>query len=222
MDWGCHLSVVLISLLIKMPPLARQKQLALALPKWGGRRAGAGRKRKDGRVLPPGISHLRREGLASRHPVHVTLKLRERLPSLRSSSGFAAVFGALQHGSLRAGFRVVHFAALRDHVHLVIEAKDGVSLSRGVQGLCVRIARGINRSLGRPGPVFADRYHAHVLKTPTEVRRAVKYVQENFARHEARVGRALEADYVDALSSRTLPAWEPRTWLLRIGWRRGG
>ena len=200
----------------------RHKQLTLALPKWGGRRAGAGRKRKDGRILPPGLPHLRRAPLASRHPVHVTLKLRERLPSLRSSAGFAAVFSALQHGSLREGFRVVHFAALRDHVHLVVEAKDGASLSRGVQGLCVRIARGLNRSLGRPGQVFADRYHAHVLKTPTEVRNAVKYVQENFARHEARVGRASEPGTVDAFSSRALPAWEPRTWLLRVGWMRGG
>jgi len=200
----------------------KSRQLKLALPKWGGRRAGAGRKRKDGKVLPPGLPHLRRPELSARHPVHVTLKLRERLPSLRSPAGFAAVFAALQRGGLRQGFRLVHFAVLRDHVHLIVEAKDRQALARSIQGLSVRIARGVNRFRGARGRIFKDRYHAHILQTPREVRRAVEYVLDNFARHQARTGRqaALAEAQADPLSSRELPAWEPRTWLLRIGWAR--
>jgi len=210
-------------MLFKMPAQRTEKQLKLALPQWGGRRAGAGRKREDGQVLPPGLPHLRRPDLSARHPVHVTLKLRERLPSLRSPAGFAAVFSALQRGGLRQGFRLVHFAVLHDHVHLIVEASDRRALARSIQGLSVRIARGVNRFRGAQGRIFKDRYHAHILQTPREVRRAVEYVLDNFARHEARVGRqaALAEGQLDPLSSRALPAWEPRTWLLRIGWRRG-
>ena len=213
-----------VSLLIKMKSQRKARQLKLVLPQWGGRRAGAGRKRKDGRVLPPGMPHLRRPELSARHPVHVTLKLRERLPSLRSPAGFAAVFSALQRGGLGHGFRLVHFAVLRDHVHLIVEARDRQALARSIQGLSVRIARGVNRFRGEQGRIFKDRYHARILETPREVRHAVRYVLENFALHEARVGRqaALGAQGSDPLSSRELPAWEPRTWLLRIGWSRPG
>ena len=81
----------------------------------------------------------------------------------------------------------------------------------------------------RTGPVSCDRYHAHVLRTPTEVARARRYVLENLAIHERRRGQqraeglAGETRGRDALTSAALSscAAEPRTWLLRIGWRRG-
>jgi hypothetical protein len=52
-----------------------------------------------------------------------------------------------------------------------------------MQGLCIRLAKNINRLSGRDGTVFADRYHAHVLKTPAEVRNAVHYVLYNKQKH---------------------------------------
>ena len=196
-------------------------QLKLALPRWGGRRKNAGRPRRDGRKLPPGVPHLRRPALEPRHPAHVTLKVLKELPSLRSPGGALAVIGALQAGSARKGFRVVHFSVLRDHIHLVVEATDAQALTRGVQCLSIRVARQINRALGRRGKVFADRYHARALRTPTEVRRAIAYVVHNFAKHEVRAGRGQPAGFLDLLSSQGIPLREPRTWLLRIGWKRG-
>jgi len=71
---------------------------------------------------------------------------------------------------------VVHFSIQTDHVHLLIEARDKVSLSRGVSGLTIPFARSINRALGRTGHVFSDRYHARDLKTPREVRHGLVYV----------------------------------------------
>ena len=34
-------------------------------------------------------------------------------------------------------------------LHLIVEASDSVALARGIQGLLVRIARAVNRVLGR-------------------------------------------------------------------------
>ena len=69
----------------------------------------------------------------------------------------------------------------------------------------------------RRGRVFADRYHAHVLRTPTETRRAVLYVRHNHHKHMAQVGKPTSRAYVDPFASTgadiELPA--PRTWLLR-------
>jgi hypothetical protein len=37
--------------------------------------------------------------------------------------------------------------------------------------------------LGRKGKVFADRYHMRILKTPTEVKNALRYVLDNRWKH---------------------------------------
>jgi hypothetical protein len=49
-----------------------------------------------------------------------------------------------------------------------------------MQGLGVRLAKAVNRSLGRAGTVFAERYHARRLKTALDVWRVLQYVLAQF------------------------------------------
>jgi hypothetical protein len=87
------------------------------------------------------------------------------------------------------------------------------------------LAKGLNRMMGRSGRVFDDRYHARVLRTPTEVRHAIHYVLENARKHAAERGETYAPGYVDPYSSAGAPdlALPPaQTWLLRVGWKRGG
>ncbi len=146
--------------------------------------------------------------------------------NLRSRRCFVALASAFAGGCERRGFRLVHFSVQGNHLHLVVEAPDAMRLSRGLQGLAVRIARRLNRVMGRRGKVFADRYHEHVLRSAAEVARAVVYVLRNFARHAARRGERIEGREPDAYSSTSAEETGPpcvaeaRTWLLRIGWRR--
>src|SRR5262249_40378014 len=58
-----------------------------------------------------------------------------------------------------------------------------VSLSRGMQGLTIRVAKALNRLMNSSGRVFADHYHARLLETPTELVNAIAYVLGNFAHH---------------------------------------
>jgi len=58
-------------------------------------------------------------------------------------------------GRDRFGFRLVHFSVQGNHIHLVVEAQDERSLASGLQGLGVRIAKALNRVMGRKGTVFA-------------------------------------------------------------------
>ncbi|MEW6073566.1 MAG: peptide MFS transporter [Planctomycetota bacterium] len=90
---------------------------------------------------------------------------------------------AFAGGKERFGFRLIHYSVLANHLHLIGEAQNRRALSRGMQGLAVRIAKGLNRHWGRRGKVFADRYHDHILRTPREVRSALAYVLRNAARH---------------------------------------
>jgi putative transposase len=163
------------------------------------------------------VSHLRRPELSSRHGVHVTWRVHTGLESLRKVTVFRELASAFRIGKERFGFRLVHYAVLSNHLHLIVEAEDRRSLSRGLQGLGIRLARAVNRMMGRKGEVFTDRYHAHYLRNPTETARSLAYVIGNWFRH---AGRVMGLYDVDRLSSEgepgtTVPA---RTWLLREGW----
>jgi REP element-mobilizing transposase RayT len=161
----------------------RERQLPLAFPsRWGGARAGAGRKREQrGKVW-----HRARPVHAAAEPVHVTL--RARIAPLRSQHLFPTVRLALLRAARRAPerFRVVHYSVQRDHVHLIVEARDKRALSTGIQCVAIRVARYVNDLLKRRGPLWADRWHGHALKTPREVRNALTYVLGNFKKHARR------------------------------------
>ncbi|MCU0862951.1 MAG: transposase [Planctomycetes bacterium] len=203
----------------------------------GGRRPGAGRKPNGVRA---GMPHDTRQALAARFPVHVTVKLREHLPPLRRRDAYRALRTAFAAGCDRNGFRLIHYAVLNDHLHFVVEAIGRSTLSRGVQGLLVRIARTLNRLWQRRGRVFADRYHDHILRSPREVRNALRYVLGN-AHHHAAEGRMVvvpqaidtytsapwfdgfrETIVVRGLEAIVRPVTDAHTWLLTVGWRRHG
>ncbi len=158
----------------------RLKQTELDFPHRGGPRSGAGRKRIAPRPLVP---HRTRARVKSRHPVHVTMLVVEGLRSLRSACPYNALLEVLKAGCDRNGFRLVEYSVQTNHVHLICEADDRDVLSRGIQGLAVRMVKTLNRVMGRTGGLFVDRYHDHVLRTPREVRNALAYVLNNAARH---------------------------------------
>jgi REP element-mobilizing transposase RayT len=97
----------------------------------GGTRPGAGRPASSkSRSVP----HRARPQLSRHHPVHVTLRARGGLESLRKSRIFAEIRAALRAARERSGFRLVHFSVQGNHVHLLAEADDRSALSRGLQG----------------------------------------------------------------------------------------
>jgi len=206
-------------------------QAEFGFVRWGGKRRGAGRKPKGERA---GVSHSKRPKLCPRFPVHVTVRLREGLPSLRRKEAYLVLKRAFAAGAARFGFRLVHYSVQTEHPHFLAESSDEQALSRGMLGLSVRIARGLNTLWRRRGQVFADRFHARILRTPREVRNALVYVLQNARKHggwgkqlpdpfssgpwfEGWKGRIAE---VSITSSGFLN--RARTWLLGVGWHRHG
>ena len=158
-------------------------------------------------------------------PLHVTLRMAPHVYNLRSRRSFRVIAAALRLGGDRFDVRVVEFSVQGNHIHLVVEAPNHRALARAIQGFSIRVARGLNRMMGRKGRVLDDRYHARVLRTPTEVRRAIHYVLENARKHAAQRGETYAPGYVDPYSSagaRDLALPPAQTWLLREGWRRAG
>jgi len=201
----------------------------------GGYRPGAGRKKTR-----DGVSHDAREVIPASHPQHVTLRLLDGIPSIRKRPLVAELRTCIAKAQ-REDFRITEFNVESNHMHFMLETNDNRARARGIAGLAVRLARRINRFLGRRGNVFDDRYHARGLSTPRQVRNALRYVLNN-ARHH---GLDLGPDWIDPSSSaawfdgwkepvkpdtwwkRELlaepsPVAKPRTWLLRVGWRMHG
>jgi REP element-mobilizing transposase RayT len=145
--------------------------------------------------------------------------------NLRSRRSFRVIEAALRVGGDRFDVRVIQFSVQGNHIHLVVEAPNRRALARAIQGFSIRVAKGLNRMMGRTGRVFDDRYHARVLRTPTEVRHAIHYVLDNARKHAAERGETYAPGYVDPYSSAGAPglALPPaQTWLVRQGWRRAG
>jgi REP element-mobilizing transposase RayT len=172
----------------------------------------------------------------------VTLKVRDGIPSLRTVRLVRELERSFAAGCERNDFRLVHYSIQGNHAHLIVEADNESALGRGMKALGSCLARAVNRFFKRSGPVLADRYQVHVLRTPREVRNALAYVLLNARRYAAQAGRTLSrAVRIDPASSgrwfagwrrpvgekgpappAVVPVAEARSWLLAVGWKRGG
>ncbi len=202
------------------------------------------RGKRLGRPRVPGsrLRHAARPELSANHPVHVTWHMRGELPSLRSPPLMAAIRRGFRAGKRRFGFRLIHFSVQQAHVHMICEADHAEALSRGLQGLAVRVAKGINRVLHRKGKVLDDRYHSRILRSPSQARWALGFVLNNARRENAELLSPLRyprhwldlacssAEYFSGWQgvgtgqepTDSSPIAKPTTWLLRVGWRSAG
>jgi REP element-mobilizing transposase RayT len=206
-----------------------------------------GRRRRDGTVArKPGPKrnprrrdpdHVARPEHMARYPVHVVLRVRREVRSLRTRHAYRAVRGAIGLCAKRSDYRIVHVSIQSNHIHLLVEADDKLALARGMQGFAISAAKRLNRELRRRrGEVFPYRYHATQIATPTQARNELSYVLNNWRRHRAdahapwRIDPYSSADRFDgwkrahryAPRSEPMPVVRATTWLLRDGWRRGG
>jgi hypothetical protein len=153
--------------------MAKSKQMELTKSGssgWGGARPGAGRKPKGERAL---VSHRARAVPDSRFSAHVTWRFAPEVWSAGLRRSFGEIEAAFVESAKRFDVRLIHQALKGDDVHVIVEAPDGTALAKSMQGVGIRIARGLNRMTGRRGRVFADRYELQILKSPREVRDAV-------------------------------------------------
>jgi len=203
---------------------------------WGGKRRGAGRKGAGTGGRRNGVAHVARPVHKARFPVHVTVRLRGGLPSMRSQSLCDGAVAQIKTARERF-FRILHFSVQANHIHLLVEAGDERLLGRGMKGLGVRLARRVNSLLSAKGQVIGERYHARALATPREVRNALVYVLSNRKKHggsaTSMLDRCASGQYFDGwrdnsgvpvarASPDEWPVAAGKTWLVTRGWKRLG
>jgi len=216
-------------------PRKKPKQLSIPETQPKKRKKGGGRKK----IHPHDTNHLQRPTLG-KCPAHLTLRIKSFVPSLRTKKRFHFVQECLIFSQDLFGFRVIHFSVQTNHIHLLVEVDNNKQLERGMKSFSIRLAKKLNRELKRSGSIFAGRFDLRVLKSPIEVKRVLKYVLQNAAKHMKK------QFYFDCFSSshyflhwKKLVGFEPRIplypqdwffmgtirkphfWLARAGWMKG-
>jgi len=164
---------------------------------------------------------------------------------------YLAIREATITAAKRDDFRIVHLSIQRTHLHLIVEADNKSALALGMQGFQISAAKHLNAAISRDKPdrrrgaVFPDRYHAEVITSPTQARHTLSYVMNNWRKHEEDRAEPMRTWKIDWFSTAVMfPGWaeygdqhflwrgpatydplivyQPRTWMLREGWRRGG
>ena len=225
---------------------ARVRHKQQELFRHGGKRPGAGRPKQGSRASE---RHKKRAAFKRYEPVHIVLRAIAEIGSLRRPHLYRALRRALLATIGRESCRIVHITIQGSHIHLLVEADNRLALARGMQAFQISAAKHINAALTangidpRRGTVFPDRYHARIITSRRGARHALAYVLNNWRHHREHRNPAARGWAIDPYSSaksfdgwrdldlstiawpaayEPLPVWEPKTWLLREGWRMYG
>jgi REP element-mobilizing transposase RayT len=228
---------------------SKPKQLPL-FKKRGGKRRRAGRKAKGRRAGSPHRERpelkarhpvhvvLRAIGAVGNLRRRFTYKaIREATLTTARREDFRIVHVSIQRTH-------VHLLVEADHKGALASGMQGFQIS-AAKHLNAAISK------GKPGPrrrgtVFPDRYHAEVITSPTQARHALSYTLNNWRKHEEDQQLPVSEWKIDWFSTAAMfPGWteygdeeyflwkgpdtydplvvyQPRTWLLREGWRKSG
>jgi len=226
-------------------------QLPLWKPR-GSKRPGAGRKPKGPRAgsphkVRPALAArypvhvvLRVVGAVGSLRRRFTYRaIREATLTTARREDFRIVHLSIQRTHL-------HLLVEADHKAALASGMQGFQIS-AAKHLNAAISR---RRPGprRRGPVFPDRYHAEIITSPAQTRHVLSYVLNNWRRHREDHREPMARWKIDWYSTAAMfPGWaeygeledepflwrgprtydplvvyQPRTWLLRAGWRRQG
>ncbi len=206
----------------------------------GRRRRKAARKKPGPKPWSRNVRHGTRRSFSKARPLQVTSRMDRSVRNLRTRALYAVLYSVFCRTCDLGVFRIIQYSVQRNHLHFIIEAGNREAMSRGMQRVGTCIAMQLNKAMGRrKGRVLGDRYHELHLESPRQVRNALHYVLNNFRKHYWKdERRTCEKNWVDPFSSAEFfagwkerpclqvplggPVAPARTWLLTVGWRKGG
>ena len=150
--------------------MRKDSQIKLTNPKNAGRIA----------IHDKGIRHTKREEILRPSPLHLTIKLK------KANIQNKVILNGLRHAIMRArlqGLKIIHFSLEKNHVHLYVESQNNEILGRAMKAFGVSLVKKINRHFKTNGSCYKTRYHLHILRSATEVKRVIHYILNNGIKH---------------------------------------
>jgi REP element-mobilizing transposase RayT len=120
--------------------------------------------------------------------MHLTVRVRPDVPSLRCPEVLERLRSLLDAARER-GLRVVSFALMPNHIHILGLPKSAEALRDAMRYLLGQLARSLNKLFQRRGKVFEDRYWSTCATSVKQAFHALNYVLKNAATAGLRVLR---------------------------------
>jgi REP element-mobilizing transposase RayT len=236
----------------RTPSRRSEPEQLLLFKKRGGKRRGAGRKPKGRRAGSPHKARPELKARHPVHVVLRVIgavgnlrrrftycAIREATLTTARREDFRIVHVSIQRTH-------VHLLVEADHKGALASGMQGFQIS-AAKLLNAAISKG-KSGPRRRGTVFPDRYHAEIITSPRQARHAMSYVLNNWKKHEEDRAQPMRDWKIDWFSTAAMfPGWaeyapyeeepflwrgpqtydplvvyQPRTWLLREGWKKSG
>lgn len=130
-----------------------------------------------------GIRHISRDEIKRPTPLHLTIKIEKSKAGLKNKGILKILHHAIKKSRL-VGLKIIHYTLEFDHVHLLVEATDKVSTSKGMQSFGITFSKGINKIKNLKGRVFKTRYHYRKLNSAREIKNVLNYILGNSIKHK--------------------------------------
>ena len=110
---------------------------------------------------------------------HIISRGNNREPVFQDREEFEKYLEICKRYKDRYGFRLYHWVLMNNHIHLVIEAKEGSSLSKIMQGINLAYTLWFNRKNKKVGHLWQDRFKSAVIEKDNYLLECGRYIERN-------------------------------------------
>lgn len=118
----------------------------------------------------------------SEYPYHVTTRVANgefHFKSVKFQRKFLKMYASVAlRASRRYRVKLHHMVVMDNHHHLYLSTPKA-NISKYMQYFNARVAEGMNKMLNRTGPFWNGRFHATILPSEEDQKRAIKYIYNN-------------------------------------------
>ena len=110
---------------------------------------------------------------------HVTSRTNNKIRVFERRLGRKIMLITLEDAKEKFGFRLANFCIMPTHIHLLIQPKEGTSLSRIIQWIKTRSAKRWNCIHGSKNHLWGERYYSRIIQDPREYYHVMNYIDQN-------------------------------------------
>jgi putative transposase len=110
---------------------------------------------------------------------HVTSRTNDKNKVFESKLGKKIMLMVLSEAKEKYRFRLSNFCVMPNHIHLLIQPREGTDLSMIMRWIKTRSAKSWNFIHGSKNHVWGERYFARAIKDPEDYETVMRYIDYN-------------------------------------------
>jgi putative transposase len=110
---------------------------------------------------------------------HVTSRTNDKIELFGKRLGRRIMLLTLEKAKEKYNFRLHNFCIMPTHFHLLIEPAVGTNLSKIIQWIKTRSAKGWNCSNNSTDHIWGERFFSRIIKNQNEYETVMDYIDQN-------------------------------------------